>query len=435
VIERYARPQMSRVWSEKNKLEQWLRVEKAAVRAWAALGEIPPNEAEAVQRATVDEAAVARYQAETHHDMTAFLRSVADSLGPESRWVHHGLTSSDVMDTATSLQLIAAADLLLDELARLEAALGRRAIEFKDTLMMGRTHGVHAEPMTFGLKLALWTDETRRNIARLQEARRIVAVGKISGPVGTHASVPPRVEELTCEALGLEVAPVSNQVIQRDRHAQFVTTLALIGASLEKFATEIRALQRTELMEAEEPFVAGQTGSSSMPHKRNPEKAERVCGLARVLRGYMVTATENVALWHERDISHSSAERIILPDACGLLDYALHLFTGIMEGLQVYPERMRENVELTQGLTFSPQVLLALVEKGMLREAAYTIVQRNSMCAWRERRPFKELLAADPEVTQRLSPDELERLFDYGYYLKHIDAAFQRLGLLPGEPG
>ncbi len=434
MIERYARPKMRRIWSEKSKLEQWLAVEKAAVRAWAELGEIPREDAEAVQRATVDEEVVNRYQAETHHDMTAFLRSVADSLGPESRWVHHGLTSSDVMDTATSLQLIAAADLLLDELARLEAVLGRRAIEFKDTLMMGRTHGVHAEPLTFGLKLALWTDETRRNITRLQQARRVIAVGKISGPVGTHASVPPRVEELTCAALGLEVAPVSNQIIQRDRHAQYVMTLALIGASLEKFATEIRALQRTELLEAEEPFVAGQTGSSSMPHKRNPEKAERVCGLARVLRGYMVTATENVALWHERDISHSSAERIILPDGCGLLDYALHLFTGIIEGLQVYPERMRANVELTQGLTFSPQILLALVEKGMLREAAYTIVQRNSMAAWQERRPLKELLAADPEVAARLSRDELDRLFDYGYYVKHIDTAFERLGLLPGVP-
>ena len=422
---------MSRVWSERNKLATWLAVEKAASRAWAQVGEFPPADAERIASATVDEARVAEYLVETHHDVTAFLRSVADSLGPESRFVHYGLTSSDVIDTATSLQLTEAADLLLDGLRRLEAVLARRALEFKDTLMMGRTHGVHAEPMTFGLKLALWVDETRRNITRLTEARRVIAVGKISGPVGTHASVPPRVEELTCAALGLDVAPVSNQVLQRDRHAQFITTLAIIAASLEKFATEVRALQRTELLEAEEPFAAGQTGSSSMPHKRNPEKAERVAGLARVLRGYAVTALENVALWHERDISHSSAERIILPDACGLLDYALHLFIGIMDGLLVYPERMRENMELTRGLEFSAQALNALIEHGLSREAAYKIIQRHSMVAWRERAPFKELLAADPEVQALLPGSALDALFDYGYYVKHVDAAFVRLGLLP----
>jgi adenylosuccinate lyase len=285
--------------------------------------------------------------------------------------------------------------------------------------------------MTFGLKLALWVDEVRRSRTRLEQARDMIAVGKISGPVGTHASVPPRVEELTCAALNLGVAPVSNQVVQRDRHAQFVCTLAIIAASLEKFATEIRSLQRTELLEAEEPFAEGQTGSSSMPHKRNPEKAERVAGLARVLRGYAVTALENVALWHERDISHSSAERIILPDACGLLDYVLFLFTGVVEGMLVYPERMLENMEMTHGLGFSQRVLLALIEKGLSRQDAYKIVQRNSMQAWRERTSFHDLLAADPEVYDRLTAGELAELFDYAYYVRYVDSAFERLGLLP----
>jgi len=420
---------MTRVWSERNKLDKWLAVEKAACRAWAAVGEIPIEDAEKIATATVDAARAAEYLVEMHHDMTAFLRAVADTLGPESRFVHLGLTSSDVMDTATSLQLVEAADLLLAGLDQLERILSRRAVEFRDTLTMGRTHGVHAEPMTFGLKLALWVDEVRRNRTRLQEARRVIAVGKISGPVGTHASVPPQVEELTCAELGLEVAPVSNQVLQRDRHAQFITTVAIVGASLEKFATEIRALQRTELLEAEEPFAAGQTGSSSMPHKRNPEKAERVAGLARVLRGYAVTALENVALWHERDITHSSAERIILPDACGLLDYMLYLFIGIMDGLLVYPERMLENMELTHGLGFSQRVLLALIDKGLSRQEAYAIVQRNSMRAWRERSDFHDLLAADASVAAVLTAAELRDLFDYAYYLRYVDAAFSRLGL------
>jgi adenylosuccinate lyase len=431
VIERYARAAMTRVWSERNKLDKWLEVEKAACRAWAQTGKIPAEAAERIQAATVDEKRVAEYQVELHHDMTAFLRSVADSLGEESRFVHLGLTSSDVMDTATSLQLVEAAGMLLAGLAKLEAVLSRRALQLKDTLVMGRTHGVHAEPMTFGLKLALWVDEVRRSRTRLEQARDMIAVGKISGPVGTHASVPPRVEELTCAALNLGVAPVSNQVVQRDRHAQFVCTLAIIAASLEKFATEIRSLQRTELLEAEEPFAEGQTGSSSMPHKRNPEKAERVAGLARVLRGYAVTALENVALWHERDISHSSAERIILPDACGLLDYVLFLFTGVVEGMLVYPERMLENMEMTHGLGFSQRVLLALIEKGLSRQDAYKIVQRNSMQAWRERTSFHDLLAADPEVYDRLTAGELAELFDYAYYVRYVDSAFERLGLLP----
>jgi adenylosuccinate lyase len=308
--------------------------------------------------------------------------------------------------------------------------LERRALEFKDTLMMGRTHGVHAEPTTFGLKLANWVDEMRRDARRLAEAKAQVAVGKVSGAVGTHATVPPEVEERTCAHLGLALEPISTQIVHRDRHAYFVATLAVIAASLERFATEIRSLQRTEILEAEEPFAKGQTGSSAMPHKRNPEKCERVCGLARVIRGHAVTALENVALWHERDISNSSPERIILPDSCLLLDYMLDMFTWIMDGLQVYPQRMRENVELTQGVIFSQRVMLALIEKGLSREEAYHIVQRNAMQAWKERLPFRQLLDAERDVTSRFTPAELDALFDYGYYLRHVDDSFRRVGLL-----
>ncbi len=429
MIERYALPDMTEIWSERTKLDKWLKVELAVCEAWAELGEIPAESMDKLRAATFDERRVAEILVRTHHDMTAFTRAVSESLGEERRFVHLGLTSSDVIDTALSLQLLDAADLLLADLERLEQALSRRAIEHRQTLVMGRTHGVHAEPMTFGLKLALWVDEVRRGRRRLVDARQMVAVGKISGAVGTHATVPPEVEVSVCARLGLDVAPVSNQVIQRDRHAQFVCALALIAASLEKFATEIRTLQRTEIREVEEPFAEGQTGSSSMPHKRNPEKCERVAGLARVIRGYSVTALENVALWNERDISHSSTERIILPDGCGLLHYMLTLFTSIVDGMVVYPERMRENLELTHGLGFSQRVLLALIEAGLSREDAYELVQRNSMRAWQERTPFLELLAADQDVTRVLPRGELEKLFDYSFYARHVDVAFERLGL------
>jgi len=429
VIERYALPEMSEIWTEKAKLDLWLAVELAVCEAWTAQGEIPPEAMERLRRATFDENRVAEILVRTHHDMTAFTRAVSETLGDERRFIHLGLTSSDVIDTALSLQVLKAADLLLRDLDALERAVTARAVEHRRTLMMGRTHGVHAEPMTFGLKLALWVDEVRRCRKRLIEARQNMSVGKISGAVGTHATVPPAIEDSVCRQLGLAVAPVSNQIIQRDRHAQFVTTLALIGASLEKFATEIRTLQRTEIHEVEEPFAAGQTGSSSMPHKRNPEKCERVAGLARVLRGYAVTALENVALWNERDISHSSTERVILPDGCGLLHYMLVLFTSIVEGMLVYPDRMRENMELTRGLEFSQRVLLSLIEHGLSREDAYEAVQRNAMEAWERREPFLELLAADDAVTDVLSAAELASLFDYGYYLEHVDVAFDRLGL------
>ncbi len=430
MIPRYSRPQMAALWSDQAKFERWLQVEVAAVQAWAAEGVIPQDDANAIvtnARFVLDD--VDRYQAETHHDVTAFLRSVTDHLGPEGRWVHLGLTSSDVWDTATALQLRDAATLLEKELHRLHDVLVGLARDHRRTLMVGRTHGMHSEPMTFGLVLALWVDEVRRQQRRLATAKGAIAYGKISGAVGAHATVPPSVEERVCEQLGLAVAPASNQVLQRDRHAEFINTIALIGASLEKFALEIRHLQRTEVRELEEPFMPGQTGSSAMPHKRNPEKCERICGLARVLRGYATTTLENVALWHERDISHSSTERIVLPDACLALDYMLDLFSWVMENLHVFPDRMRENLDLTQGLIYSQRVLLALVERGLEREQAYGIVQSHAMIAWKERRPFYDLLASDAQVAKLMTNEELNGCFDPAYYLRHVDATFERLGI------
>lgn len=421
---------MSAVWDDQNKFQRWLDVEVAACEAWAELGQIPAEAAAKIRRdARFELAKIHEYIAITHHDVTAFLRSVAESLGEEGRYVHFGLTSSDVWDTATGLQLRDASDLLLKGIDGLSTVLERQAVAHRDTLCTGRTHGVHAEPTTFGLKLAVWVDEMRRNRKRLESAREAIAVGAISGTVGTHASVPPALEEIVCRKLGLGVEAASTQVIQRDRHAQFVTTIAIIGASLEKFATEIRALQKTEVREAEEPFDEGQTGSSAMPHKRNPELCERVTGLARILRGYAVTSMENVALWHERDISHSSTERIMFPDATLVLDYMLHIFTGVMDRLTVFPDHMRENLDRSYGLVFSQRVLLALIETGMSRQDAYAIVQRNAMAAWRERIPFLDLLLADAEVTNRLPEPEVRALFDYGFYLHNIGATFERLGL------
>ena len=365
----------------------------------------------------------------TKHDMTAFLRSVTEQLGPEGRWLHLGLTTSDVWDTATSLQMVDAGNLLIEEVSGCIDALGVQASRYKNTLMMGRTHGVHAEPTTFGLKLALWWDEMRRNRTRLNRARDEIAVGKISGPVGTHATVPPAIEAAVCDRLGLGAAPISNQVIQRDRHANFVTTLAVVAASLEKFATEIRGLQRTEVREVEEPFSEGQTGSSSMPHKRNPELSERICGLARLIRGHSVTALENVALWGERDISHSSAERLILPDSCMALDYILDLFRGIIEGMRVYPERMMKNMEITRGLLFSQRLMLALIERGVSRDDAYKLMQTNSAHTWDEDRDFRELVRSDAGVRAHLNDSDLDEIFDYGYYVRFVDDVFARVGL------
>jgi adenylosuccinate lyase len=429
MIERYSRPQMKKIWSEESKFNKWLQVEIAACEAWAEIGTIPQKAIPKIKRARFSLERIAEILKLTHHDVTAFLQAVSESLGEESRFIHLGLTSSDVIDTALSLQLKEASRLLAKDVAELTTVLEDKAIEHKHTIMIGRTHGVHAEPITFGLKLALWAQEMKRNATRLAEAEKIISVGKISGAVGTYATVPPEVEEIACIKLGLAPAPISSQIIQRDRHAQFITTLAIIASSLEKFATEIRGLQRTEILEAEEPFAAGQTGSSAMPHKRNPELCERICGLARLVRGYALTSMENIALWHERDISHSSTERIIFPDACLVLDYILSIFTSIMKGLKVYPENMRRNLELTQGLVFSQRVLISLIDKGLSRQKAYELVQRNAMKAWKQRASFLDLLMADTEVMAHLSEKELKSLFDYNYFTKHVDKVFQRLGL------
>ena len=429
MIERYARPKMKEVWSEKSKYDKWLLVELAACEAWAEEGVIPAEDVERLRGAAYNMDRLNEILETRRHEMTAFLSSITESIGPEGRWLHLGLTTSDVWDTATSLQLVDAASLLDEETDNLMQAFKERALEHKDTMMMGRSHGMHAEPITFGLKLALWWDEMRRNRERLDQARKVVAFGKLSGPVGTHATVPPSVQARVCLQLGLQPAPVSNQVLQRDRHAQYVTTLALIAASLEKFATEVRALQRTEIGEVAEPFPEGQPGSSSMPHKRNPELSERVCGLSRLIRGHAVTALENVALWGERDISHSSAERVILPDASMALDYILSLFNEVMRGLRVYPDRMRKNIESTRGVLFSQRVLLALVEKGMSREEAYGVVHRRSMESDSEGKDFRELVRSDSVVADRLSPTELDGLFDYQYYIRYVDEIFSRAGL------
>ena len=433
MIDRYSRPAMKRVWSDENKAELWLKVELAVCEAWTQEGVIPQEDMERLRGAKYDHARMMEIQAVVRHETNAFLSSVTEGLGPEGRWLHLGLTSSDKLDTALGLQLGQAGELLLEDMDEAIEALESQAVKHKDTIMMGRTPGVHAEPVTFGLKAALWWDEMRRQRGRLVAALDDVRVGKISGAVGTHATVPPSVEDRVCQELGLKVAAISNQIIQRDRHAHFISTLALIAASLEKIATEIRSLQRTEIHELEEPFDEGQKGSSSMPHKRNPELSERVCGLARLIRGHSVTALENVALWGERDISHSSAERIILPDACLALDYILSIFTRVMRDLRVYPQRMWENIESSRGLIFSQRVLLELVDKGMAREGAYAIVQRNAAVGWDQGEDFRQLIKSDEETATYLSEKELDELFDYGYYTRYVDETFQRLGLLPAK--
>ena len=425
---------MKRVWSDESKYGKWLLIELAACEAWAEEGVIPQGDLAKLRGATLDIERVAEEIARTRHDMPAFLRAVSETLGPEARWLHLGLTTSDVWDTTTSLQLVDAADLLSEEIDNLIAALRTRAVEHKDTLMMGRTHGVHAEPITFGLKLAVWFDEMRRHSDRLDRAREGIAFGKLSGPVGTHATVPPSVEARVCQRLGLKPAPASNQVLQRDRHADFVLTLALIAASLEKFATEIRGLQRTEIGEVAEPFPEGEAGSSSMPHKRNPELSERVCGLARLIRGHGVTALENVALWGERDISHSSAERIILPDSTFALDYILSVMVDVVSGMRVYPDRMMRNVESTRGVLFSQRVMLELVETGLPREKAYGISHRLAMRSVSDDEDFRELVRAEPAVDGRLSAAKLDEIFDYGFYLRHVDEIFERVGLAQPSP-
>ncbi|MGE5381044.1 MAG: adenylosuccinate lyase [Methylocystaceae bacterium] len=430
MIERYTLPAMGKVWSEENKLQKWLLVEIAACEGQASIGRIPAAAVEVIKdKASFDIARVREIEAETRHDVIAFLTNVGEYVGEESKYIHLGMTSSDMLDTGLALQMKEACSLLRDRLAELQTAVKKQALAHKYDLQMGRTHGIHAEPVTFGLKMALWYDIINRDLVRLDQAEAIISYGQVSGAVGTFANIDPAVEEYVCTKLGLTPCPVSTQIIQRDRHAQFLLTLAVIGSSLEQMATEVRNLQRTDILEVEEPFHAGQKGSSAMPHKRNPMMSERVAGLSRVLRGNALAAMEEVALWHERDLTHSSVERIIIPDSCILLDYMLDKFTRVVNGLVVYPENMISNVEKTLGLIFSQRVLLQLVEKGMLREAAYKIVQQNAMEAWRTHQPFKELLAGDPEVTRLISGDDLDAIFDYSYHTKNVDYIFRRVGL------
>ena len=431
MIARYSRPEMARLWSQEAKYDAWLKVELAVCEVYAKRGVIPADALARIKAgARVDAPRIDEIESKTRHDVIAFLTNLEESIGADSRYVHIGMTSSDVLDTALALQLQQACDVLLADLERFRAALRALALAHKDTLCVGRSHGIHAEPMVFGLKPALWYAEAGRNIERLERARNAVRVGKISGAIGTFAHVDPDVEEEVCRLLGLEADPISTQVVQRDRHAELCAVLAIVAASLEKVAVEIRSLQRTEILEAEEPFAEGQKGSSSMPHKRNPVGSENVSGLARLVRTNALAALENVALWHERDISHSSVERVILPDSTILLDYMLHRMTGIIEGLQVYPERMRENMERSYGLMYSQRVLHKLLDTGLPRQHAYEIVQRNAMRAWRERTPFRLLLEADPEVTARLAPADLAACFEPAWYLRNVDAIYRRAGLL-----
>jgi adenylosuccinate lyase len=429
VIPRYTRPEMGRVWSDEYRMELWLAVELAVCEAWTTAGVIPEADMAAIRGATIQADRSAELFRETHHDMISFTRAIAEQLGPPGRWIHLGLTSSDVLDTALSLQIQAASDILAEDLRKLEVVLSELAVRYKQTLTIGRTHGIHAEPTTFGHKMAVFVAQARRDCKRLEQARDELRVGKLSGAVGTHANLPAEIEEDALARLGLRPAEAATQILQRDRHAQFIASLAVIAATLEQQATEIRALQRTELGEAFEPFSSGQQGSSAMPHKRNPELCERVCGLARLLRGYVVTALDNVATWHERDISHSSAERIILPDACIALDYMLNLLTTIFEGLDVDPQAMKRNLELTHGLIYSGQVLLALVEAGMARGQAYDLIQTAARKVWAGDGDLQSHLAADPLVSAKLSPDQLASLFDPTYHLRGIEVAFARLGL------
>ena len=434
MISRYTLPEMGAVWSERNKVDRLLDVEQAVCEAWAARGVIPADAMEAIRQATCDLDRMHDIERETDHDTIAFLRATGETVGDAARYIHLGLTSSDAIDTALALQTVDAADLILERLDSAIDVVGQQALKHRETLMIGRTHGVHAEPITFGFKLAIWYDELRRSRTRVEAARKSIAVGKISGAVGTHANVPPDLEDDVCAQLGLGVAAVSNQIVQRDRHAEFIGALALLASSLDKFAVEIRHLARTEVRELEEYFDPGNQGSSAMPHKRNPHESERISGLARLVRGYSIPALENVVLWHERDISNSSAERVIFPDACILIDYMLHLFTEIVNTWVVDETRMMRNLEGTGGAIFSQRAMLALIDAGLDRQTAYKIVQRHAMKAWDHGGHLRDYLKDEPDVTSLLSADQIDELFDYSYHLRHIDVAFQRLGLAIESP-
>lgn len=430
MIDRYTLPGMGKIWSDQNRFQKMLDVEIAACEAFSKKGLMPKSALSDIKRgARFDVAKIKEIEEQTKHDVIAFIKNISENVGASAKYIHMGLTSSDVLDTGLSLQMRDASDLLLEDLKRLQIALARKAKKYKNTLCVGRTHGVHAEPMTFGLKFALFYADTQRNIVRMKAAREAINYGKLSGAVGTFANVDPWVEEYVCGKLGLSAAPISTQVLQRDRHAQFLTTIAIIGGSLEKFATEIRGLQKTEVREAEEPFSEGQKGSSAMPHKRNPVTCERIAGLARVLRGNAHASMENIALWHERDISHSSVERVIIPDSCVLLDYMLNILTDVTMHLLVYPENMMENLNRTKGLIFSQRVLLALIGKGLSRSEAYDLVQRCAMRVWRENVDFKAVLTDDIDVAKYLTAEEAGACFDLGYYTKNVDRIYKRLGL------
>lgn len=430
MLDRYSRPAMREIWSLQNQYQTWLDVEIAIDEAWSKLGEIPAEDVEKIrQNATFDVARIEEIEAVTHHDIVAFTRTVSESLGDEKKWVHFGITSTDVVDTAYGVRLKQANAILEEDLENFIAVLKKKAIEYKDTVMIGRTHGVQAEPTTFGLKIARFYSEMERNLERFKKAARGVEAGKISGAVGTFANIPPEIEQYVCERLGLHAQEISSQVLPRDLHADYMATLALIASSMEGFAVEIRSLQRSEIHEVEEKFAKGQKGSSAMPHKRNPIGSENICGLARVVRGQMVTAYENIPLWHERDISHSSAERMILPDSTSLLDYMLNRFMKIIDTLTVFPERMKSNMNLTHGLIYSQRVLLKLIETGMARETAYDLVQPLTAKSWDEGRSFKDLVEGDKTITAHLSQAEIDDAFDYHYHLSQVDNIFKRLGL------
>lgn len=431
MIDRYARKQMQEVWSEKAKYDAWLKVEILIDEAWSKLGHIPEEDVEKIkENAKFDVDRIAEIENETRHDVVAFTRCVSESLGEEKKWIHYGITSTDVVDTANGIRYKNANDILSKDIDDFMAILKEKALLYKDTVMMGRTHGVHAEITTFGMKFALWYEEMKRNKERFEHARKMVETGKISGAVGTFANIPPFIQDYVCEQLGIESSAISTQILQRDRHAEYFATLALIGTTLEQMATEIRHLQRTEVREVEERFRAGQKGSSAMPHKRNPIGSENICGCARVLRGYMITSYEDVPLWHERDISHSSAERIIAPDATELLDYMLNRFGGILKNLTVFEDRMRANIYATHGVIFSQRFMLKLVDKGWSREKAYDTVQPQAIKAWNEGLDFKALMKSVPEVTATLTDEEIEDCFDPTYQTKNIDTIFKRVGIL-----
>jgi adenylosuccinate lyase len=428
MIERYTRHEMGKLWEPQNKFQKWLEVEIAVCEAWAELGEIPEESLKVIkERARFDINRINEIEATVKHDVIAFLTSVAEFVGPDSRYIHKGLTSSDIVDTALSLLLIEASNIIIKDIEGLLEILKEKAFIYKEMPCIGRSHGVHAEPMTFGLKFALWYEDFKRNLKRLKQAKDVISIGKLSGAVGTFSNISPKIEEKVCKKLGLNPESVATQVIQRDRHAEYITVLALIAASVEKIAIEIRHLQRTEVLEAEEPFTSGQKGSSAMPHKRNPVGCENLSGLARVVRSNCIAALENIALWHERDISHSSVERIIIPDSCILVDYMIDRLSGIIKDLQVYPERMKINMEKSFGLYNSQRVMLALTEKGLTREKAYELVQKNAMESWSKGISFMRLLQSDKEITKYLSHEEIEKIFDIKYYLRNIDYIFQRV--------